>query len=93
MTAGTANSGGLPTEGVSTALRVLPQELWDALAALAVALVLAVVLGFGNLFGYLATAVSIGGSLVVLWLFWRLVTATERIARATERLANEDRAD
>jgi UPF0716 family protein affecting phage T7 exclusion len=78
---------------VSTALRVLPQELWYAFAALAVLLLVAIVLGFGTLFGYLATAVSIGLSLVVLWLFWRLVTATERIARATERLANEDRQD
>ncbi|MFC7226558.1 hypothetical protein N0B31_04025 [Salinirubellus salinus] len=74
---------------MSTALRVLPSELLYTLAALAVVLVVSFVFGFTNVFGALSAAVSIAISLVVLWLFWRLVTATERIARATESLADD----
>lgn len=75
---------------MSTALRTLPSELLYALAGLAVVAVLAFVFGFTNVLDALWAAISIAVSLVVLYLFYRLVVATERIARATERLANDD---
>lgn len=75
---------------MSTALRVLPSELLYALAGLAVVGVLALVLGFTDVFSLLASAVSIAVSLVVLYLFYRFVVAVERIARAAERMANHD---
>lgn len=75
---------------MSTALRVLPSELLYALAGLAAVGILAFVLGFTDVFSLLASGVSIAVSLIVLYLFYRLVVATERIARATETLAGEE---
>ena len=75
---------------MSTALRLLPSELLYALVGLAVVAVVAFVFGFTNVFSALASAVSVAVSIVVLYLFYRLVVATERIARATESLAGEE---
>lgn len=54
-------------------------------------LVLAVVLGFGGAFGAVFTVLYVGLTLAitafVLWLFYRLVVAAERIANAQQRIA------
>jgi uncharacterized membrane protein len=65
---------------MSTALRVLPSELLYAIAGLAVVAILAFVLGFVDVLSVLASAVTIAVSLLVIYLFYRLVVATERIA-------------
>jgi uncharacterized membrane protein len=78
---------------MSTALRVLPSELLYAIAGLAVVAILAFVLGFVDVLSVLASAVTIAVSLLVIYLFYRLVVATERIARATERIAGDPSVD
>jgi len=78
---------------MSTAFRVLPSELLYAIAGLAVVAIAAFVLGFVDVLGVLASAVSIAVSLLVIYLFYRLVVATERIARATERIADDPTAN
>lgn len=75
---------------MSVALQRLPAELQYAVLAIVIVLLASFVLGFGNLFQLLASAVSVAVSLVVLWLFWRLVLATERIAGAVEGLERAD---
>lgn len=55
--------------------------------------VLAVVLGFGSLFGVLAALLYFGVMLAiagfVLWLLYRFVVAAERIADAQQRIARQ----